>query len=495
MNKFFFYLFPIVLFVFHSSLYSESIEDKLKKSIVQVEITKQRPNHLFPWLNKTPYSYGAVGVVVPGNKILLLTSRINYATSIELKKHSSYIPVPAKPVKIDFEANLSLLEVEDKDFFNDLKPIKFTKNSIQTPETIEIVQLDNSGTIQTARGRMTGLYMETYTLSHTELPYLNISSNEKLNGNGEVIISKDKPIGLLYKYSKSKNTGYAIPGFLIDIFLNTKIKDKVSVIPYKGFRYAGITDKTTREYYGMKKHQDGVIVSEVIPHSTADKILKVNDIILEFGKVEIDSKGFFTHPKYGKQPLSYIAHCGYEYGYGYGDKIPVRVLRNKKIKKFGLPLKPFPYRSIRIPYKNNLGQVPDYLIKGGFVFVELSQFLLQEWGPRWRQRVNKKLLYLNDYHNLSTGWKTRGKIVLLSQVLPHESNEGYHDIGIRIVETVNDKKVRSVKDLYRMIRYSRKEFTKIGLDGGIDIILEDKNMDEINSEIKEKFKIHKLKNF
>ncbi|MCB1191807.1 MAG: serine protease [Leptospiraceae bacterium] len=494
MNKLLFHFLLLILFLFQTHVYSEGLEDKLKKSIVQVRITKQPPNHLFPWLNKTPYSFGAVGVVVPGDKILVLTSRIDYATSIELKKYSSYISVPAKLTKVDYESNLSLLEVKDKEFFRDLVPLSFSKHSIQMPKTVEIVQLDNSGTIQTARGRMTGLYMDTYNMSHTELPYLNISSNEKLNGNGEVIISQNKPIGLLYNHSKQKNTGYAIPGFIIDIFLNNKIKDKTSVFPYKGFRYAGILDHATREFYGMEKNQDGVIVSEVIPHSTAYGLLKVNDIILEFGKVKIDSKGFFVHPKYGKQPLSYIAHCGYENGYGHGDKIPVQILRNKKVQKLELPLKPFPYKAIQIPYKNNQGEVPHYLIKGGFVFVELSQFLLQEWGQRWRERVNKKLLYLNDYYSLNTDWKAN-KIVLVAQVLPDESNEGYHDISIRIVETINDRKVRSVKHLDRLIRNAKSEFTKISLDGGVDIILENDKTDGIDSKIQKKFKIGKLKNF
>ncbi|MCB1176639.1 MAG: serine protease, partial [Leptospiraceae bacterium] len=183
------------------NLYSSEVqpEDEWKKSVLQVKITSQRPNHQFPWLRKKPENKESIGTYVGKNKILVLASDIEYSTSIEVKKFSSHNPVNANVEKVDFEANLALIHVEDEKFTNDLQPIKF-QNKIQTSKTVSLVQLDNSGTIQSSRGRVTGIDIENYTNSYIELPYMSLSINEKLQGKGELILYKNKFIGVLYQF-------------------------------------------------------------------------------------------------------------------------------------------------------------------------------------------------------------------------------------------------------------------------------------------------------
>jgi hypothetical protein len=49
--------------------------------------------------------------------------------------------------------------------------------------------------------------MENYPMGYTELPYLHVNSNEKLDGNGELILDNDKAVGVLYRFTASKNSG------------------------------------------------------------------------------------------------------------------------------------------------------------------------------------------------------------------------------------------------------------------------------------------------
>ena len=170
------------------------------------------------------------------------------------------------------------------------------------------------------------------------------------------------------------------------------------------------------------------------------------------------------------------------------------MLRNKKRKKVRIVLKPFPYKAIKIPYKNNMGKAPDYMIKGGFVFIELSKFLLKEWGIRWRSKINKKLLYLHDFHKLHNA-KESGRYVILSQVFPNRANNGYHNISMRIVKSVNGKKVNSVQELAEEIDSSSQEYITITLDDGIEVVLNRKNLDKIDQLIRKKFQIRQLQNF
>lgn len=479
----------------------ETIEDKFKNTVVQVKITTQHPNFLFPWQPKKPQTYGAVGAVIENKRILVFSSLIDYNTSIEIKKFSSYTSIPAKVLKIDYESNLSVLEVDDKDFFNDLVPIQF-ETKIDPNKPVSILQLDNSGTIQNSKGRLTGLDMENYPMGYTELPFIHLNSNEKLEGNGELILDKDKAVGMLYRFVSSKNSGKVIPSFIINSFIKQNFeKTKDTIFPYKGFKFRPISDLATKEYFGMDKKLDGVLVAEVIPYSTATSELQLNDIILEYGGFKIDSQGYFKHPVYGKQYISFLAHCGEEFGFKIGRKISAKILRNKKEETISMRLKSFPYKSVKIPYMNNEGKEPEYLIKGGFIFTELSEFLMKELGANWRTRIDKKLLYLNDYYRMNKKGDT-GRYVLIVQVLPDDSNNGYHSLSFDIVKSINGLPVNSIRQLDKALESNidiketvNGRFVSLQTENGVEIVLDKNNLKEIDERIQGKFGIERLRNY
>lgn len=476
-----------------SQISNQDLTKPLKQSIVQVKITVKRYNYYNPWRLKKPVSYNAVGVVVENNRILVFTHLIENNTLIEVKKHSSYQLKPARVVAKDYESNLSLLQVEDKDFFSDLKPLSFA-TKVPLSSTVTIAQLDNSGASQKASGKTTNMDMEKYPVGYTELPYLNITSEEKHEGNGELILAENQPIALLYQFSRTKNTGRAIPGFIINTFLKNAGQDQGSAFSHSGIIYRPLLDKTTKQYFGLPKQENGVLVVRVIPFSSAEGIIQVNDIILAIGKKKLDSKGYFNHRLYEKQALAFLANCGQEFGYHRGDKLKLEIIRNKQRKTVEIILKPFPYRAVRIAFKNNQGEMPDYLISGGFVFLELSKFFLKEWGSRWRSKINKKFLYLHDFFKLHRS-RQEGKIVILSQVFPNRINNGYHHLSMKIVHSLNGEKIHNVRELAQKIKHSQKRFIKIRLDAGIDLILDKQQIPKADEITRQKFQIRHLQNF
>ena len=481
-----------------TKIIKNSIDEKnFKKSIVQVKITSHNPNYLSPWKFKKPVSTEAVGVVVSNNRILVFTNVINHYSHIEVKKFSSYNTVSAIPVKTDFESNLSLLEIKDQDkvpnFFNDLSPISF-EDKLVSPASLSIIQLDNAGTIQEAKARITAVDMEKYPQGYTDLPYLNIISDEKHKGNGEVLVQANNVVGLLYNYQARKNIGKAIPGFLINIFLKDSVQNQSSPFANFGIIYRPMIDEVTKEYFGLPKDKNGVLIADVIPGSSGYGVLKVNDVIVSVGKKKIDSKGYFKHPLYDKQSMAYLSNCGLEFGYVKGSKLPVKIIRDKKVQTVYLTLKTFPYSALKIPYKNDMGRKPYYLIKGGFIFVELSGNMLEEWGLQWRNSVNKKLLYLYDFHKYNE-MGDNSRYVIMTQVLPDQSNNGYHNISMKIVKSVNGVDISSVPDLAQKIEDSQDKFIKIELDGEVDILLDKTKLPTIDATIGKKFRLKSNKNF
>lgn len=462
--------------------------DIISQSLIQIKVTTQPPNFQFPWVPKKPNVNEIVGIYVGKERILVLAASVEYATSIEIRKHSTHTMEPAKIKKMDFEANLALLTVSNKSFFEDLKPASF-EDKLDPNKEVILSQLDNSGTTQNAKGRINGIDMDSYPLSHIELPYLNITTNEKIEGNGELISSEGKLLGILYKFFNNKNSGKAIPGFIINQFLEHDKKG--SAFPYMGFRYRPIIDKSTKDYYGLTK--EGVLVAEITPYSGAAQVLQLEDVILEAGNFTLDAHGFFQHPdlQYGKQSLSFLLNAGKEIGYKKGDRIKLKILRDKKEIFVNLPLKSFPYKSIAIPHMHIFGRNPNYTIIGGFIFTELTEFLLKEWGGNWRSKVDKKLLYLLDYKKFHAQ-KQSGKILILVQVLPDDSNNGYHNLGMEIIKSVNGKPVKSLKEMEKLLVNSREEIASVELENGVTLAIDVQNMDKINEKISKKFNIPQL---
>lgn len=489
-KKIFLKIFSVVLSIgIHISTLGAIETDELKMSILQLKITTQSPNFMYPWQMKKPINSEAVGILIGKNKILTLASQLEYYTSIEVRKFSTIQSVPATPIKIDYESNLAILSLDDESYLSDLLPTEFN-NFNDVGIQVSIVQTVNNGSLQTSKGRILNMDMDTYTIGSTELPFLNLNSNEKLEGIGEIVLEKNKPSGILYKFSSNKNNGRVIPGFIINRFIN-KMNKKISPFPYKGFRFRPIADEATREFYGLTDGQDGVLVAEILPYSGAEGILKLGDVITEFGGQKIDSQGYFKHPDYGKQSLSFIAHSGFDMGFKKGSKIPVKILRDKAESTVYLPLKPFPEKAVKIPYTHNSGKLPNYVIRGGFLFTEFSEFLCREWGQNWRSRVDKKLVYLADFHRYHD-FGSKGRILVLLQVLPDEINNGYHNLSMEIVKSIDNKNVSSIKELDSQILESESEITQIELDSGVTIAINKQNLKKADERISKKFNISKL---
>ncbi|EMO58754.1 hypothetical protein LEP1GSC161_4227 [Leptospira santarosai str. CBC1416] len=164
------------------------------------------------------------------------------ATLIEVKKYSSYSEMKAVVFRRDPESNLALLRVEKKDFFDDLIPLTFSP-VVVFPKQVNVYQLDNSGSIQTTSVNFLSMDMDQMPLGQVELPIVDVSSSEGLNGSGEVAIENGKVSGILYEFTSGKNSGRMIPSFIIQKFIETPGTD---VFGYKGFRFRPITDGSVK---------------------------------------------------------------------------------------------------------------------------------------------------------------------------------------------------------------------------------------------------------
>ena len=88
---------------------------------------------------------------------------------------------------------------------------------------------------------------------------------------------------------------------------------------------------------------------------------------------------------------------------------------------------------------------PNYLIKGGMLFQELTQSLLEAFGEEWKSRAPLDLL--NAWQNPSDYEEEADRVVFLSGVIATPATVGYEPLRNLIVSEVNGTPIRNMKNL------------------------------------------------
>ncbi|PJZ80599.1 PDZ domain-containing protein [Leptospira meyeri] len=489
LNQIFRFVFTLSFFFVSGAVHSKSIPVGMADaSILQVKVTVQYPHFIQPWRNKNPEVRQSTGIYIGENKILIPAQAVYFYTSIEIKKPDSLKVFTAELDRLDPDLGLAILKFNDPNASKDLKAVTFS-NEVFLPGTGLVMESKDQRNLEEKKIRMIRLDMEAYSSGYVELPFIEIQSEEKLDGVGELIVdvSSRIPQGILYQF-KENNTGRVIPTFSIRHFIEGKN------FPFKGFRFKPLIDSATRNHYGLRKDDLGVLVAEIYPGSSADGVLQLEDVLLEVSNFKIDPKGYFDHPKFGKLNVSYLFHNTNDTDSSFGKKIKVKVFRNKKPVSLELDLKPIPESAIRIPHGNSRFQTPKYLMLAGIIFQELSEQYLTEHGNQWRNRVSKELLYLNDFYRIKRN-SNEGKVIFLSQVLPLSGNKAYHTAHQMILKSVNGVQVQSLEQLQTLIKDSSTPYIHFAMSDGFEMIFKKEEIQSLNAEAKQSFQIQRDSNF
>ena len=95
-----------------------------------------------------------------------------------------------------------------------------------------------------------------------------------------------------------------------------------------------------------------------------------------------------------------------------------------------------------------------------------------------------------------------GRYVLVVQVLPDDSNNGYHSMSFEIIRTIDGRPLKSIRELDAALQDNTSlpesvngKFLSLQTENGSEIVLDKSNLKEIDERIQKKFGIERLKNF
>ena len=427
--------------------------ESIQNQVVRINTTMQKWSAPQPWDKSAPAKRRALGAILTNNQILTTAEMAADATYIELESADGNRKIPARVVAIDYEANLSLLTADGdaQEFFKDLKPLKLGQ-SAAIGDKVNVWQLENNGmplvtevTIQSAD------IVSSFASGHYFLTYEAKGSMQSSSSSYSLPVVKDgNLLGILTSYnSKDQITDVLAPEIISAFLEDAKDGD------YKGFPSLGIAISSTidpnfRAWLKLSDDVGGLYVTRVLKESAAEKAgLKKGDVIIDIEGKEIGRRGYYTDTQYGRLFWSHLVRGSHKVG----DSIKITVLREGEKKAMTATLER-PGKKLVPAY--TYGTAPKYLVKGGFIFQELTATYLQAFGKDWQTKAPLGLLdVLNSPDDYEKG---RNRVVFLSATVPTPATTGYERIRNTIVTKVNGQEIADIPSLI-------KAFLAPGSDG------------------------------
>ena len=451
-----------------------------ESQLVTVRVTYQNWNEYRPWQKSKPGSRRFLGVVVPGNRILVLAQHLDDATLIQVEKFDRPPRVPARIVHSDPQVNLALITVDDPSFFEDLTPVDIADSA--EGDNYYCASWNN-GQLVTASCRWSRVVVRSSFVPLFNYAGIYFITDLKGGGLGEPVFSGNKLVGL--GRSQSNDRLIVFPAEMIQSYLKA-----VDLPEYPGFAHMGMGWQINRglaqaKYLGLDGLPRGIRIRNCIEGGSADGILEIDDLLLELDGHPIDSQGDYMHPRYGWLDHKLIAAEGHYAG----DILSAKILRDGKELKVEIPLKNIPASSALIP-EIRTGQPPPYLIAGGLVFRELDTPYLQAWGNEWEKSIPARLRIYKEME--SENHSPDARLIVLADVFPDQYNLGYHDMAQNIVTHVNGQPIHSIADMEEAFKHPEGSFHVIEFVPTYDlskVILDAKEFDSATTRIMETYQI------
>jgi hypothetical protein len=292
--------------------------------------------------------------------------------------------------------------------------------------------------------------------------------------SGGPAINEGKIVGLVFsKINTAENVGYLIPTDEIRRFFDN-IKDG---------HYAGnmqmlddwqtAENEALRKYLKMPADVTGLVVTE--PYSDdKDYPLKQWDVVTHIGDHAIDNQGYVDVREGLRMRYDYYVSRLAKDG-----KVEVTLLRDGEKKTVKVPVAPRPETVLPVLEDG----YPEYFIYGPIVFEVASQEYVGALG-----RNAGALLGLRSplMMRLFDKPKEKGEqiVVIATRMFPHPSIKGYDNRPLAVIDKLNGKKVKNLRNLAEMLRDSKDEFLRFEMaDKSESLVFKRAEMEAATEEI------------
>ena len=427
-------------------LLGQTNDTTIKQAVIKIYTSSKKPSYKKPWLSTTKRSSGS-GAYIGNNLILTNAHVVANSTYLEVQKYGTSKRYTAKVVAVSHQLDLALVTVNDKSFFANITPLSIGTLPY-SEEKIFVYGYPMGGkTLSVTSGVVSRIEHQSYVHSNEKFLSLQVDAAINPGNSGGPAISKGKIVGVVMQgITLSQNIGYLVPTVMIKHFLKDWEDGKIDGVPSLHIFTSKLENPATREYFGVKKSQSGILVNKVMPLGNSYNILKENDIILSIDGVKIEDDATVAFREYEYTSAKYLTDL-----HQFGDSVTLKVLRNKKVITLKIKLVQ-PNNRVWLVKSYQYDKDPSYFIYGGYIFSPLTENLID--GGK-----HKDCRFITLLQEFAT--KEKKEQVVLLGVLPDASNRGNQNIYNYLPTKLNGKDIVDFKQFYKEIQSMKDGFINL----------------------------------
>ena len=430
------------------------------QSVVRINATQQSWNPGQPWEKAPATQRRALGAIVGPQRVITSSELVADATYLEFESPDGIIFAQAKVIAVDYEANLALLGPADETEGNSLFA-KTTPLEIAMPpklgEELDILQIEDNGLTLLTSGRLQSIDVASNFLpDHAFLTYLVKASMQTAASSYSLPVLNDgKLAGVLISYSSKNQICDVTSTDIVARFLEESKDGDYTGFPSLGVTIARTDDPSFRQWLKLSEDQGGIYVQKVRKGGAAEIAgLKKGDVLLAVDGRKINRRGYYQHPHYGSLAWGHLIRGER----ATGDVVTLSLLRDGAPLELKATLTREEEASRLVP-GYSFGKAPNFLIKGGLLFQELSRTLLEAFGENWESRA--PLNFLDALESPEKYEDKMDRIVFLSASIPTPATVGYERLRNLIVRKVNGKEIKDMKSLVEAFNGNLQELHSI----------------------------------
>ena len=464
----------ILLLILLSTIISANSLNDTTKSIVKIFNTKAIANYKYPWQTSKIQKYTGSGAIIKGNFILTAAHVVAGSRLLEVKKENDPKKYIAHIKYISNQADLALIEIEDKNFFKGTKQLKLSTNT-KVRDTVTVVGYPMGGkNVSTTTGIVSRIEQVYYAYSAEGLLAIQVDAAiNSGNSGGPAVNNNNELIGVaMMKNIKASNIAYLVPTVIINTFLEDIKDGKVNGFTKEHISINRIENDTLKEYYGIKNN-NGILISSI---DSYNKDLKVNDILLKINGKDIANNGTIK-TQYGRISFSHMFNTKQ-----LGDTVKLEILRNKKHMTILYKVKRI-FDLINYEYS----KTPRYIIYGGLVFTPITKNYLYKLSKLESNEIKMKLYSKKKSKDYEEA------ITMVPTIFPHNVNRGYSNWA-SVLKSVNGIKIKSFKHLVNILDTNNDKYTKFEFIKSAPIILDTTKAKDSFKDIKRIYRLSSDRN-
>lgn len=430
---------------------SRALYDKLGRAVVQVVVKSRAPRTYEPWDLKFQETASASACVVEGHRILTCAHAVTHAIQVHVQKAGDPRMYKAAVVALDHDRELALLSVEDPGFFDGTIPVTFGGLSHQQDEITVWGYPRGGTTLSITSGVVSRIEVVASGHARRSMLALHTDAFATYGSSGGPVFQHDRMVGVVIQGDGDSEgrIAHIVSAPVIESFFDDLADGVISGVPDLGVCWQKIENPDLAASLGLRDTESGVLVVEVVRGSSAWGRLQAGDVMTSLDGAPVAGDGTVLLRE--RQPVDFSAIVS---RHQVGETVALDIVRQHTRLTIDVVLA----RRVELVGSSRSGQADRYYIHGGLVF----QPLTYEYLDVWKDRIDARLVGHARY-GLPT--EERDEIVVLSQVLAHDVNVGYHDAVMLVVSRINGTAIRNLGDVPDAFERPTGRFHVIEVEG------------------------------